>query len=87
MRLPNTTIERERHPQPTIDDLVTDLNGACHFSKLDLHSAYHQLELDENSRYITTFTTHKGLFRYKRLYFNSIHPVPVKFSKIQFNKY
>jgi hypothetical protein len=61
MRLPNTAIERERHLQPTIDDLVTDLNGACHFSKLDLHSAYHQLELDENSRYITTFTTHKGL--------------------------
>jgi hypothetical protein len=50
MRLPNTAIERERHPQPTIDDLVTDLNGACLFSKLDLHFAYHQLELDENSR-------------------------------------
>ena len=24
MHLPNTAIERERHPQPTIDDLVTD---------------------------------------------------------------
>ena len=37
------------------------------FSKLDLSQAYHQLELDEASRYITTFCTHVGLFRYKRL--------------------
>ena len=40
---------------------------AQYFSKLDLSQAYHQLELDEDSRYITTFSTHLGLFRYKRL--------------------
>ena len=68
MRQSNTAIQRERHPHPTIDDLIHDLNGARHFSKLDLSSAYHQLELDEESRQITTtFTTHKGLFQYKRL--------------------
>ena len=71
MRQPNTTILRERHPQPTIDDLIHDLNGASHFSKLDLSSAYHQLELDKESRQITTFTTHKGLFQYKRLNFGT----------------
>ena len=43
----NAAIQRERHPQPTIDDLIHDLNGARHFSKLDLSSAYQQLELDE----------------------------------------
>ena len=31
--------------------------------------AYHQLEIDEDSRQITTFSTHFGLFRYKRLLF------------------
>ena len=41
--------------------------GAKYFSKLDLAQAYHQLELHEDSRYITTFSTHVGLFRYKRL--------------------
>ena len=71
MRQPNTAIRRERHPQPTIDDLIHDLNGARHFSKLDLSSAYHQLELDEESRQITTFTTHKELFQYKRLNFGT----------------
>ena len=36
------------------------------FSKLDLTAGYHQCILDEQSRYITTFTTHIGLRRYKR---------------------
>ena len=30
---------------------------------------YHQLELEDESRDITTFVTHAGLFRYKRLIF------------------
>ncbi len=69
MRLPNTAIQRERHITPTIDDLIHDLNGAVVFSKLDLNIGYHQLELHPDSKYITTFTTHTGLWRYTRLSF------------------
>lgn len=69
MRLPNQAIQRERHITPTVDDLIHDLNGAVVFSKLDLNSGYHQLELHPDSRYITTFTTHTGLWRYTRLNF------------------
>ena len=39
------------------------------FSKLDLNKGYHQLKLAPASRYITTFSTHVGLRRYKRLRF------------------
>ena len=39
------------------------------FSKLDLKWGYHQLELSEEARGITTFTTHAGLYPYKRLMF------------------
>jgi len=39
------------------------------FSKLDIKWAFHQIELSESSRSITTFVTHKGLYRYKRLMF------------------
>ena len=67
MRQANEAIKRVRHPIPTVDDVSFELNGAQYFSKLDLSQAYHQLELDEASRYITTFSTHIGLFRYKRL--------------------
>ena len=67
MRVANKAIERERHITPTIDDLINDLNGATVFSKLDLNQGYHQLELAPESRYITTFSTHKSLRRYTRL--------------------
>ena len=43
-----------------------DLNGAKYFSKLDMLQVYHQLELSPSSRNITTFTTHAGLYRFKR---------------------
>lgn len=69
MRQANVAIKRERHITPTIDDIIATLNGATVFSKLDLNDGYHQLELDEESRVITTFSTHVGLKRYKRLNF------------------
>ena len=69
MRAPNKAILRTRHIIPTIEDLVVDLNGAKYFSKLDMNQGYHQLELAPESRYITTFSTHRGLYRYKRLNF------------------
>ena len=71
MRMPNRTITLERHQSPTVDDLIHALNGAQLFSKLDLRSGYHQLTLVPDSRYVTTFTTHKGLCRYKRLNFGT----------------
>ncbi|KAL5011216.1 hypothetical protein ScPMuIL_011700 [Solemya velum] len=69
MRSANKAIKRERHATPTLDELKTMLSGAKVFSKLDLNQGYNQLELDDDSRYITTFATHLGLYRYKRLFF------------------
>ena len=57
------------HVTPTIEKIIHDLNGATVFSKIDLKSGYHQLLLSEESRGITTFSTHAGLYRYKRLSF------------------
>ena len=67
MRVPNTATIRERHPMPTSNELVHKLNGAKVFSKLDLRHGYHQILLASESRYLTTFRTHKGLHRYVRL--------------------
>jgi len=69
MRWANRAVKRERHPMPGIDDIIFAVNGSNVFSKLDLRSGYHQVELHPESRYITTFATHQGLFRYKRLNF------------------
>ena len=67
MRAANTAIKRVCHPIPTVRDISLDLNGAKYFTKLDMSQAYHQLELSTTSRNITTFTTHAGLYRFKRL--------------------
>ena len=62
-------IQRTRHTTPTIDEIISDLSGSTTFSKLDLNQGYHQLILLPESRFITTFSTHLGLKRYKRLNF------------------
>jgi hypothetical protein len=69
MRPANKAIKRTRHLVPTVDELISDINGSSVFSKLDLNQGYHQLLLGEDRRHITTFSTHMGLFRYKRLNF------------------
>ena len=69
MRAANKAIKRERHPMPTTEEIIHEMNGSTVFSRLDLKQVFHQLELDEESRYITTFSTHVGLRRYKRLMF------------------
>ena len=63
MRRANEAVIRERHPIPTVDEVLNDMNGSSVFSRLDLKWGYHQIELDPVSRVITTFITHKGLFR------------------------
>ncbi|KAL8625759.1 hypothetical protein ACOMHN_012352 [Nucella lapillus] len=63
----NEATMRERRPIPTIDELLQDMAESRIFTKLDLKLGYHQLELHPDSRDITTFVTHCGLFRYKRL--------------------
>lgn len=65
----NTAIMREVHNTPTIEELALELNNAKFISKMDLDSGYNQLELDEQSRDITVFSTHTGLYKYKRLNF------------------
>lgn len=47
-------------------EVLHDLNGATVFSKIDLKWGFHQVEQEEDSRDITTFVTHRGLYRYRR---------------------
>jgi hypothetical protein len=60
--------KREEPGNEVVEELRHDLNGAKIFSKLD---GFHQLELDEESKGITTFSNHVGLRRYCRLNFGT----------------
>jgi hypothetical protein len=69
MRQANNTITCERFSIPNVEETLQEMNGATCFSKLDLNSGFHQMQLEENSSHITTFVCYKGLYRYKRLMF------------------
>jgi len=53
---------------PLLDEILDTVRGNNWFSTLDIKSAYHQIELDKESR-DTTFIPDMGLNRYKSLMF------------------
>nr|GEW30892.1 putative reverse transcriptase domain-containing protein [Tanacetum cinerariifolium] len=55
---------KNRYPLHRIDDLVDQLQGTCCFSKIDLHSGYHQLRVREEDIPKTTLRTRYGLFEF-----------------------
>lgn len=63
----NDAIRRPHYPMRTSDDIMTELSSATRFSKLDITHAYWSIQLDEESSYLTTFSTPFGRYRYLRL--------------------
>lgn len=63
----NKKLVGDNFPLPRIDEILDQLGRAKYFSCLDLISGFHQIELNESSRDVTSFTTDKGIFRFKRL--------------------
>ena len=63
----NKAILPTNHPIPRHEDINAKLVECNIFSKMDLKSAFWQIELDDSSRYLTVFHTNDKLFRYKRL--------------------
>ena len=49
MTVANQAIKREIHPVTSLEGIVQEMSGACHFSKLEMRSRYHQLEIDAAS--------------------------------------
>ena len=68
MRCADQAIVRERQPIPR-EEVLQDLNGSTVFSRVDLKWRFYQILLAEESRHVTKFVTHRGLYRYTRLMF------------------
>lgn len=62
MRSVNKGVLRQPYPFPSFEKLTAQFHGSRIFSKLDIAQAFHQVELDPESRDVTTFVTSMGTF-------------------------
>ena len=53
----NKITTKNCYPLPRIDDLLDQLKEAVYFTKLDLHSGYHQVRVAEQDAWKTAFKT------------------------------
>ena len=60
----NKATIKNRYPFPHIDDLFDQLRGARVYSKIDIHTGYHQLRVREADIPKTTFRTRYGHFEF-----------------------
>ncbi|XP_061519197.1 uncharacterized protein LOC133394092 isoform X2 [Anopheles gambiae] len=69
LRGPNKCIVRSPFRMPTLEAILSKLNGASWFSTIDLTSAFFHVELHESCRHLTNFFAGNGTYRFKRLPF------------------
>jgi len=50
---------------PVIEEILEELDGAKYFTKLDMRSVYHQVQMLEQDEFKTAFKTHHGHFQFK----------------------
>jgi hypothetical protein len=60
----NAVTVKNKYPLPRIDILFDQLVGAKVFSKVDLHSGYHQIKIHSEDIPKTAFSTRYGLYEY-----------------------
>ncbi|GBG87010.1 hypothetical protein CBR_g44464 [Chara braunii] len=60
----NAITVKNAEPLPRIDDLLDRVQGCKYFSKIDLKSGYHQIEVHPDDQYKTTFRTRYGHYEF-----------------------
>ena len=63
----NPQILVDEYPQPTGEELFSELAGCKYFTKLDLSKCFEQFIIAEECRNYLTINTHRGLFRHRRM--------------------
>ena len=79
-RVNDVTI-KDAYPLPRTDDALGQLSGSKWFSCLDLNSGYWQIEVDENDKCKTAFSTRQGLFEFNLMPFGLCN-APATFERL-----
>lgn len=66
-RYVNKSLKRKQYPLPTIESILRKRTGYKYFTKIDLTMFYYTLEIDEDSRELTTIVTPYGKYQYCRM--------------------
>lgn len=65
----NKKILGDKFPLPRIDEILDRLGRAKYFTTLDLMSGFHQIELEEDSKKFTAFSSSNEHYELNRLPF------------------
>ena len=65
----NRVVILESYPLPRIDEVLSTLGGNTIFSHIDLKSAFHQIELTEDSKKYTAFSVNFKKYQFTKLPF------------------
>ena len=63
----NDHIIQDSYPTPSIEEIFSNLSDAQYFAKIDLTSAYNQIELCDEAKKISVINTTKGMYQLNRL--------------------
>ncbi len=72
----NATTPQLQQYIPTLDDVLEKAGNATVLSKLDLAKGYDQVQMDDNSKDLTTFISPWGKFRFNRMPLVCEMPLP-----------
>ena len=82
----NSITIKEQYPLPRIEDILNQLEGSKRFSQIDLNAGYHQIDVDENDKYKTSFVTPFGQFEFNKMPFGATN-APRSFQRAMNNMF
>lgn len=81
-RLLNSKTKKDSYCLPRIEELIDCMRGACYFTKLDLKSGYHHIDIREDHKERTAFTVGPlGFYEHEKLAFGLCNS-PATFQRV-----